>query len=228
MNLLAGVLGVIFAFRGRFDIAFILMLCASVFDFCDGLAARLLNAYSDMGKELDSLCDMVSFGVLPSVMLVCLMRQCTFSDSLLCYVPVTVALASALRLARFNIDETQHDSFAGLATPASALICGSLCYFIVAVPGTFLSAWASDFIFIPVLSLTLSALMLCRIPMFSFKIKKGEGAESTLYRKRLAFLVNLVLVAVIVVVSSLNWSMAVLLSLLVYVIMNLVFWIFKV
>ena len=69
MNLVCGIIGVIFAFKARFDLAFYMMIAAAVFDFMDGLAARALGAYSDMGKELDSLCDMVSFGVLPSVML---------------------------------------------------------------------------------------------------------------------------------------------------------------
>ena len=69
LNLLCGVVGVVFALSGRPDIAFYLMLAAAVCDFCDGFAARLLHAYSPVGKELDSLADMVSFGVLPSVML---------------------------------------------------------------------------------------------------------------------------------------------------------------
>ena len=70
MNALSGCVGVVFALQGRPDIAFLFMLAAAVFDFCDGLAARLLQAYSPMGKELDSLSDMVSFGVLPSMMMV--------------------------------------------------------------------------------------------------------------------------------------------------------------
>ena len=66
MNLVCGLLGVVFTLRSRLDIAFACMLAAAVFDFLDGLAARALDAYSDMGKELDSLCDLVSFGVLPA------------------------------------------------------------------------------------------------------------------------------------------------------------------
>ena len=78
MNLLCGVIGVVFAFKGRFDLAFYLMLAGAVCDFCDGLVARLLGAYSDLGKELDSLADLVSFGVLPSVMLYSLMKTFMF------------------------------------------------------------------------------------------------------------------------------------------------------
>ena len=69
LNLLSGVMGIIVLFGGRPDQAFFLMLAAAVFDFCDGLAARALGAYSELGKELDSLADMVSFGVLPAMML---------------------------------------------------------------------------------------------------------------------------------------------------------------
>ena len=75
MNLLCGSLGVIFTLKGQPQTAFLLMLGASVFDWCDGLAARLLGAYSDIGKELDSLCDMVSFGLLPALMLCCAMAR---------------------------------------------------------------------------------------------------------------------------------------------------------
>ena len=87
MNLFCGVMGVIFTFDGKFDLAFYMMLAAAVCDFCDGLSARLLNAYSDMGKELDSLADMVSFGVLPSLMINRLMVDVQ-GESILCYVPL--------------------------------------------------------------------------------------------------------------------------------------------
>ena len=143
MNLLCGVLGVIASLNGRLELAFVLMISAAAFDFCDGLAARLLKAYSnqsgqrsadhgggavpdsavllkaysEIGKELDSLADDVSFGVLPAVML--------FSVSgtdivVLKYLPLLLAVFSALRLAKFNLDERQHDSFIGLPTPAAA------------------------------------------------------------------------------------------------------------
>src|SRR5574344_704033 len=96
MNLLCGVLGVIFSLNGRLDIGFLLMMGAAVCDFCDGLAARLLKAYSDIGKELDSLADVVSFGVLPSIML----YQLSGTEiTILRYIPLLIAAFSALRLA---------------------------------------------------------------------------------------------------------------------------------
>ena len=97
LNLLCGVVGVVFAFQGRPDWAFYMMLAASVFDFCDGASARLLNAYSPMGKELDSLCDVVSFGVLPSILLYANVHTFVWQPyAWLPFVPLIVAAGSAL------------------------------------------------------------------------------------------------------------------------------------
>ena len=110
MNLFCRLMGVIFTFKGDFQTAFILMLAAAACDFCDGFAARMLNAYSDMGKELDSLADMVSFGALPALMLHRMMIY-TGEDGILSYVPLLIGVFSALRLAKFNIDTRQSESF---------------------------------------------------------------------------------------------------------------------
>ena len=226
MNLLCGVLGVIAALEGRLDCAFYWMLAGAVCDFCDGLSARALKVVSPIGKELDSLSDVVTFGVLPSVMLFELMRVCTFSNAPWCYVPLLIAVCSALRLAKFNLDERQHTSFLGLPTPASAMICGSLCYFIAHDMQTFLAAWASGYVFIPVLSVVLSVLLVCEIPMFSMKFSREDGP--LVWRKRIIFAVNVLLVVAIVWSLGLNWSLAVLLGFLVYILMNLGFALFKV
>ncbi len=225
MNLLCGIIGVAFAFKGRIGIAFPLMLAGAVFDFCDGLAARALHAYSDMGKELDSLADMVTFGVLPSVMMYNLMRTCTYSDTVWCYIPLVIAVFSGLRLAKFNVDERQSENFIGLATPACAMICGSLCYFIANEPDSFLSSWASGYLFIPLVSLCLSLLLVCEIPMFSMKFKKGQ--EKSLIRKRVYFAVNILLIIAIVLILGLNWSLVILLSFTLYILMNVTYKIFS-
>jgi CDP-diacylglycerol--serine O-phosphatidyltransferase len=226
MNLLCGVLGVMAALEARFDWAFYLMLAGAVFDFFDGLTARALKAYSPMGKELDSLADMVTFGVLPSVMLYELMRVCTFSNSFWCYVPLVIAVFSGLRLAKFNIDDRQHTSFLGLPTPACAMVCGSLCYFVAHDMQTFLATWASGFVFIPLLSVVLAALLVSEVPMFSMKFSREDGP--LVKRKRIIFGINALLVVAIVVSLRLNWSLAVLLIFLVYILMNLAFALFKV
>ena len=226
MNLLCGVLGVIAASDGRFDEAFILMLAGAVFDFCDGLAARALGVVSPTGRELDSLSDLVTFGVLPAVMLHKMMRISTFSNSFWCYVPMIIVVESALRLAKFNLDERQHHSFLGLPTPACAMICGSLCYFIAHDSQTFLATWASGYVFIPVLSVLLGALLGSEIPMFSMKF--GRDDSRLTWRKRFAFAFNVLLVVVIVASLGLNWSLVVLLVFLVYILMNLAFALFRI
>lgn len=226
MNLLCGIIGVVFAFKGRPDIAFILMLAASAADFLDGAAARALGAYSDLGKELDSLSDMVSFGVLPSVMLYNCSRTCMFGESWVCWIPLVIALCSGLRLAKFNVDTRQGDSFLGLPTPASALIAGSLCYCVAVDPGSFLSAWCAGPVFIPALSVCLAALLVSEIPMFSFKFHADD--PQLLKNKRMAFAFIVLAAILVVVICRLDWSLAVLLSLTAYVLKNLVYAIAKI
>lgn len=213
MNLLCGVLGVIYALQGRLDIAFILMLAAAVFDFCDGLAARLLKAYSPIGKELDSLCDMVSFGILPAVMLMAAMQKGGVTHWYT-YIPLFLALMSALRLAKFNVDERQSTDFIGVATPTSAIMSGALCYSGIALP-----VW-----FIPAFAVVMGLLLVSEIPMFSIKIAKGHK----LLDAKHIVLIALVLVSIAVTaILRLNWSIAVLLVFSSYIVENLIIWIAK-
>ena len=221
LNLLSGIAGILCVFSGRLDISFLLMIAAAVFDFFDGLAARALGAYSPMGKELDSLADSVSFGLLPALMLHKLMIQLGEETTFWCYVPLVIALFSVLRLAKFNVDERQSENFIGLATPASAMICGSLTYYLLHQSDSLMIPLAAGHVFIPVLSIILSALMVSEIPMFSLKVKKGTSKDSPLYRQRISFFGTVVVAAVLVMTLGLNWSMIVLLSFLAYIIINL-------
>ena len=120
MNLLCGVLGVIFTFQGALDLAFYLMILASVFDFLDGFSARMLKAYSPVGKELDSLADLISFGLLPALMIHRRLVEGGMTGFWI-YVPVIICIFSALRLAKFNVDDRQSENFLGLPTPACAM-----------------------------------------------------------------------------------------------------------
>ena len=218
MNLLCGVLGVIASFNGRLELGFELMILAAVFDFCDGLAARLLKAYSEIGKELDSLADDVSFGVLPAVML----YQISGTDIwFLKYLPLVLAAFSALRLAKFNLDERQHDSFIGLPTPAAAMICGSLATLVTVRPDCFLAHWCQEPVFIPVLALVLCFLLVSEIPMFSMKFGGGKKASKLETAKRIAFLVIVGLAAIIAIVERSHWSFIFLTSFLGYILINL-------
>ena len=201
MNLLSGVLGVIFTLEGRIDIAFLLMLAAAVFDFFDGFAARLLHSYSDIGKELDSLADMVSFGVLPSIMLYKTMDIAGAGWTK--YIVLILAVFSGLRLAKFNIDERQTSSFLGLATPSSAIICGSLAYFIQATDKSWTSTIAGSAWILPLLSIILAALLVSEIRTVFFSVA--------------------VICLVITLVLQANWSFALLLIFLFYIVENCVF-----
>lgn len=219
MNLLCGVFGIIAAFKGELHISFYLMLAGAVCDFCDGLAARVLKAYSPMGKELDSLADLITFGLLPSIMLYRCMEWYN-PGAWFCYFPLIIAVFSALRLAKFNVDERQSENFIGLATPACAMICGSfvtishLDILNIARPVTE-SPWI-----IPAASAVLSLLLVSEIPMFSMKFKKGAPAEVKWMR------ISFITVAIIALVYTLaighHFAHAVFFIFITYILMNIV------
>ena len=220
MNLLCGLMGVICTFGGDFRAAFIFMMAAAVCDFCDGLTARLLKAHSELGKELDSLADMVSFGVLPSLMTYKLMTAVS-GNSLLAFTPLLIGVFSALRLAKFNIDERQSDNFIGLATPACAMICGSFAYYVTNDTSSVLHGWASSKFFIPTASVVLSLLLVSEIPMFSMKFKKKAKPGTPIHRQRVSYLGVDFVTTIMTVLLGLNWSFIVLLSFVAYIIMNI-------
>ena len=213
MNLLSGVMGVIFTLEEHLEWALPLMILAAVFDFCDGLAARLLDAHSPIGGELDSLADLVSFGVLPSLMLYRVMPA--DAPALLRYVPLFVAVMSAVRLAKFNVDDRQTLDFLGLPTPSCAMICGSLAYFLHAEGGV--PAGAGPWL-VAAIAVVLGLLLVSEIPMFGMKIKKGHKLLDT---KRIAFLILAVAGVLVPLLFKQNWSLAVLAVFSVYVIENL-------
>lgn len=217
MNLLCGALGVIFTLKGRLDLAFYFMLGGAVCDFCDGLSARLLNAYSEIGKELDSLADMVTFGLLPSLILYKTMNA---EPQWLSYIPLIIAVFSALRLAKFNTDDRQTENFIGLPTPACAMICGSYAYYVQADPTSILTRWAENPYFIPVASVILALLLVCEIPMFSMKFKKHMKGGTPIHRMRISFVAVIVVASILVALLGLNWSMIVLLVFVSYIVMN--------
>ena len=225
MNLLCGVLGVIATFSGRLDAPFCLMLAAAVCDFLDGFSARLLKAYSDIGKELDSLSDMISFGVLPSLMMYSLVNQMN-PGSWLRFAPLAVAVFSGLRLAKFNVDERQTESFIGLATPSCAILCGSLAYYVTKCPQSTLAAWAGLKWSIPVISVILSALLVSEIPMFSMKFKKGADGKVKIGTERMVFAAFALIEIVMTVILKQDWSFAIILIFMTYILMNLL-WMLK-
>ena len=224
MNLICGALGIIAAFKGWLDTAFYLMLAGALCDFCDGLAARLLKAYSPMGKELDSLADVITFGLLPSIMLYKCM-DLYHPGAWYCYTPLIIAVFSALRLAKFNVDSRQSENFIGLATPACAMICGSFATISYLDLNNIVGAFTESTWMIPAGAVILSLLLISEVPMFSMKFMK-EGTDSYKW-ERIAFIAVAVISLVVTLVLGQHFSHAVLFIFLTYILMNLVGAIFR-
>ena len=172
-NLLSGCTGVVLAVRGNFSAVLVCLLLSELFDFFDGFSARALGAYSDIGKELDSLADLVSFGLCPSICLSSWYGIAHPEIPLLRWIPFLITAASALRLAKFNIDTRQTTSFLGLATSGCALLLIPLSVYSFYTDG-FLHSLMGTVWFIPVLTIVFSFLLVCEFPMFSLKKMTGQ------------------------------------------------------
>jgi len=192
-NLVCGCLGVVFCLEGRPVPAAYFVWVAGAFDFFDGFAARKLHVSSPIGKELDSLADMVSFGLLPSLVMYKLIGSSTQLEWLP-YIAFMIAVFSALRLAIFNVDETQSDSFKGLNTPSNTL-------FITSLP--LISTQVGDWLYTPwmlvIITIVFSLLMVSRLEFFAFKFKNFSWADNKI---RFTFLlVSVLLLAVLHLVA---------------------------
>ena len=173
LNLFSGCVASVMAFEARYDMALLFIAISALFDFLDGLAARVLHAYSDIGKDLDSLSDDVSFGVAPSLIVFSLFKEMHYPAYMasvvawLPYLAFLIAVFSALRLAKFNNDTRQTSSFIGLPVPANALFWGSL----VAGFHPFLINAMFHPLYLLILVCLFSWLLVSEIPMFSLKFK---------------------------------------------------------
>ena len=163
-NLFSGCIGIVFAFKGELQIAAYFVLLSGVFDFFDGMVARLLNVKSNIGKELDSLADMVSFGFLPGVIMFQLLKVSDYSSEYLPYLGFIITVFSALRLAKFNIDERQTVDFIGLNTPMNTLFIVSLPFIAVDYPEVI----GSSILLLAIVAIT-SFLLVSEIRIFSMK-----------------------------------------------------------
>lgn len=168
-NLLCGGISVFLATQGAFIWAFVFILAGAVFDFFDGLSARWLKVPSPIGIQLDSLADDITFGLAPSMMLFCWLKPILGWWAVLA---LLMAAFSAIRLAKFNVDERQHSSFIGLATPANALFWGALCCMPYAMLAYDWMAWG-----LIGLSFVSCWLLNAEIPFFGFKNFKNQKVE---------------------------------------------------
>jgi len=167
LNLISGCIATYFAFEGSYPTSLLFIVIGAVFDFFDGMTARLLHVSSPIGKELDSLADDITFGFAPSAMVFSYLGSFHQHIFILPFLAFVMAAFSALRLAKFNLDERQALGFIGLPTPANALFWGALIVglgdAITTLPyahwaillGTFVSCY----------------LLVSEIPMFALKFK---------------------------------------------------------
>ena len=139
-----------------------------------------------------------------------------------CCLPLVLAVFSALRLAKFNVDERQHGSFLGLPTPAAAMICGALCCYVFMEPSSAPARWCAAAWVLPLLAVVLSVLLISEIPMFAMKFGKRIETDRRTRVKRIAFLVIAVIGAVVTIALAQHWSLAVLLAFLGYILVNLI------
>jgi CDP-diacylglycerol--serine O-phosphatidyltransferase len=180
MNLLSGSVGVIFLFKGNIFAASAMIFLAAIFDFFDGFLARLLGAYSEIGKSLDSLADMISFGLLPGLIVYSLQMQLNTtgacSEQIYAFSGLMIPALSALRLAIFNNDEEQKYVFRGLPTPANAL-------FFAAAGITFAQGgetWIPfNHVTLLVLTIIFSFLLVSRLKMIAFKFSDYSLKNNT-------------------------------------------------
>ncbi len=174
-NLFSGCVGMVFAFQENLIFAAYALFLAAIFDFFDGFASRVLQAFSSIGKDLDSLADMVSFGVLPSIILYQLFLQAPQINNVSTYLNFSAFLIpvfSALRLAKFNNDTRQSEIFIGLPTPANAILIASFPLIIQQYPtlsGVILNPYG-----LTVFVVVMCALLVAEMPLMSLKFKRRD------------------------------------------------------
>ncbi len=252
INLACGFTSIVLIIEGNMIFACYFILLATIFDFLDGFFARLFDAYSDIGKQLDSLADIVSFGVAPALIMYYFLRisilgnhgsfsfaSLTFFEGVILFSPVLLAIASAFRLAKFNIDPSQHDSFYGLPTPANAKfnIDPSQHDSFYGLPTPANAIFISSFVmnvlnhqklydqgiftskyFLLVLTIILSCLLVSRIPMFALKFHNFSFSKNKI---RYVFIGISVILVIVLQLAALPFIIA------IYILISLGCTIFK-
>lgn len=181
-NLICGCVAIGAGFQHNFTTAFVFILLGALFDFFDGLVARALGVSSPMGLQLDSLADVVTFGVAPSAMLFTLFTEVrypeliysTFWFKTMPFTAFLIAAFSAVRLAKFNIDERQHTGFIGMPTPANAIFWAAL----ISSSEEYFKSPMFNAPFLLAFIIMFCWLLVCEIPMFALKFKSMRWADN--------------------------------------------------
>jgi CDP-diacylglycerol--serine O-phosphatidyltransferase len=227
LNLFCGIVATIYAVNNQLEMAALFVGMGIFFDFFDGLAARVLNVQSALGIQLDSLADMVTSGLVPGIVMMQLLHLSidSWDDAFLCdnlfsghcsYVPffgLLITMASAYRLAKFNIDEEQQSSFMGLPTPANALFILSLPLIMAYQGNDLFNETITNKWFLIVVTLISCYMLNARIPLFALKFKTWGFKENAI---RYIFLI-----LCIVLLTVLHFA-AVPLIIVLYVLMSLI------
>ena len=224
-NLLCGTIATILAVQGDFVTAGLLVVLGIFFDFFDGFAARLLNVSGELGKQLDSLADMVTSGVVPGIIMFNLLIDKkyvseSFSDEFMLsnYLPffgLTLTLGACYRLAKFNIDTRQSDSFIGLPTPAMSLFVISLPLILEYSDIEFVHNLINNKYFLITITVVLTYLMNAEIPLFSLKFK-----EYSIKNNLVKYLFLLISVLMIVILQYLSIPLIITLYVILSIISN--------
>lgn len=200
-NLLCGTIATIFAVEGNFTAAALFVIAGILFDFLDGFVARLLKVSGELGKQLDSLADMVTSGVVPGVIMFNMIHNNSFDtlnlfdDSFLevALLGLLLTLGACYRLAKFNLDTRQSDSFIGLPTPAMSLFVISLPLIQQSSEIEFVQNLISNNYFLIIITLLLTYIMNAEIPLFSLKFKNYSFQKNWIIYAFLLFSLLLIL-----------------------------------
>ena len=222
MNAVCGVISILLATKGLLFEAGMFIIFGAFFDFFDGMAARLLKASSPIGKELDSLSDMVTFGVAPAIIMVKIfarMNICScikfYDYSILSLLPILLAVFAGLRLAKFNIDTRQTESFLGLPTPASAMFVASLAMMTPENSNFTMVEFFQTPIFLIITTLALCILNVSELPLFSLKVKTLTWSKNY-YRYLLVAISIILFVTIKFAAIPIIISLYILMSLIIY------------
>ncbi|MDM1085066.1 CDP-alcohol phosphatidyltransferase family protein [Myroides odoratimimus] len=225
LNLLSGLIALVYAFDDNIHMAFLWICIGIFFDYWDGFVARILNVKSEMGLQLDSLADMVTSGVVPGLVVYKMLANIqenqeiynltpeTYYMGVVPYLGFIITLGAAYRLAKFNIDTRQTDSFIGLPTPGNALFILSIPMIISTTKSEEIISLLSNPYLLVVISILSAIIMNAELPLFSLKIKPNNlGA----YKLQIGFmLLSLVLLATLL-------YLAIPIIILVYILLSII------
>jgi CDP-diacylglycerol--serine O-phosphatidyltransferase len=206
INVFAGCIAIVAIIQGKLNyVPYLLIICLAA-DYIDGLAARVLNAKSELGKQLDSLADMISFGVLPAMIIYELMKQALYQTSTpdaffgIELVAFLIAMFAALRLGKFNIDTRQTDSFIGLPTPATTLFVLGILLINQHSEIDILVNLSNNYYFLAAITIALSILMIVELPLLSLKMSSLSFSK---YKWQWALAIGSILFLIIFKINSL-------------------------